>query len=134
MAQHLTCLPHHANIFSSQYAIIRPVIIPLGKAASQKQAGFGGSWGRSFGIPIGSSLQVVGFASEDSYEFPVTQLDLADTVGLSNVHVNRVLQGMRSEGLIEYESKVLTIRKLDALVEISRFNPNYLHLGKTNEA
>ena len=79
-------------------------------------------------------LQVVGFASEDSYEFPVTQLDLADTVGLSNVHVNRVLQGMRSEGLIEYESKVLTIRKLDALVEISRFNPNYLHLGKTNEA
>lgn len=78
-------------------------------------------------------LRVVGLANGHEFKLPITQQDLADTVGLSNVHVNRVLQGMRSEGLIEYESKVLTIRKLDALVEISRFNPNYLHLGKTNE-
>ena len=79
-------------------------------------------------------LQVVGLATGDEYKLPITQQDLADTVGLSNVHVNRVLQSMRADGLIEYESKVLTIRKLQALVEISHFNPNYLHVGKKRES
>ncbi|MET0222397.1 MAG: Crp/Fnr family transcriptional regulator [Bradyrhizobium sp.] len=75
-------------------------------------------------------LRVVGLANGREYKLPITQQDLADTVGLSNVHVNRVLQGMRADGLIELESKVLTILDFDALVTISHFNPNYLHLSE----
>lgn len=74
-------------------------------------------------------LQVVGFASEDSYEFPVTQLDLADTVGLSNVHVNRSLQELRRQGVIELKGRTLKILDRQRLKSIAEFNSKYLHLG-----
>jgi CRP-like cAMP-binding protein len=36
-------------------------------------------------------LQAVGLASENSYEFPVTQAELADTLEITTVHVNRMI-------------------------------------------
>lgn len=74
-------------------------------------------------------LQVVGLASEDSYELPVTQLDLADTVGLSNVHVNRSLQELRRQGVIELKGRTLKILDRHRLKTIAEFNARYLHLG-----
>lgn len=72
-------------------------------------------------------LQIVGFASEDSYELPVTQLDLADTVGLSNVHVNRSLQELRRQGVIELRGRSLRILDRQRLRTIAEFNARYLH-------
>lgn len=72
-------------------------------------------------------LQIVGFASEDSYELPVTQLDLADTVGLSNVHVNRSLQELRRQGVIELKGRSLRILDHQRLRTIAEFNARYLH-------
>ncbi|MBY0256207.1 MAG: Crp/Fnr family transcriptional regulator [Methylobacterium sp.] len=74
-------------------------------------------------------LQIVGFANADSYEFPITQLDLADTVGLSNVHVNRSLQELRREGVIELKGRTLKILNLQRLKSIAEFDAKYLHLG-----
>lgn len=74
-------------------------------------------------------LRAVGLAKGDEYQLPITQHDLADTVGLSNVHLNRVLQSLRADGLIEFGGKLLTVRKLHDLMELSGFNPNYLHLA-----
>ena len=54
-------------------------------------------------------LQVVGLASENSYVLPLTQAELGDTTGLSNVHVNRSLQELRRQGLIEWKERRLTI-------------------------
>ena len=79
-------------------------------------------------------LQTVGLANGDSYELPITQSDLADTVGLTLVHVNRVLQRLRATGLISLRKKHLVINDARALKEFSKFNPNYLHLGENAEA
>ena len=76
----------------------------------------------------------MGLADNDGYKLPITQQDLADTVGLSNVHVNRTLQSLRADGFIEFESKTLVIKNFKALVELSNFNPNYLHLVKRTAA
>jgi CRP-like cAMP-binding protein len=75
-------------------------------------------------------LRAVGLAGEDSYELPITQADLGDTTGLSNVHVNRVLQDLRRQGLIELRGKRLKILNLPRLKAMAEFKPNYLHLGK----
>jgi DNA-binding GntR family transcriptional regulator len=46
---------------------------------------------------------------------PLTQYDLADIVGISPVHVNRVLQTLRGEGLIDLKGRWLQVRDLEAL-------------------
>lgn len=72
-------------------------------------------------------LQAVGFATEKGYEMPITQADLGDTLGLSNVHVNRTLRVLREQNLIEWRSKQLMILDLPRLKEIAEFKPSYLH-------
>lgn len=73
-------------------------------------------------------LRAVGFADGDSFELPITQGDLADTMGLSDVHMNRVIQRLRKAKLISLKNKILVILDYARLAEASGFNPNYLHL------
>ena len=73
-------------------------------------------------------LKAVGRAEEGHCDFPLTQNDLADATGLTAVHVNRTLQELRRDGLIELERKQLRILDLERLKDVSMFNPNYLHL------
>lgn len=79
-------------------------------------------------------LQAVGLANGNSYELPITQNDLAETVGLTLVHVNRVLQRLRATGLITLRSRRLVINDAQTLKEFSEFNPNYLHLNENAQA
>ena len=74
-------------------------------------------------------LQAAELAGPAGCPFPLTQSDLADTVGLSVVHVNRVLQQLRQEGLIELSQSRLDVRDWPALVRAGGFDPAYLHLG-----
>jgi CRP-like cAMP-binding protein len=73
-------------------------------------------------------LQVVGRSSNGRCDFPLTQNDLADATGLTSVHVNRTLQELRRDKLIELERKQLHILDLPAMMDAAMFNPNYLHL------
>jgi CRP-like cAMP-binding protein len=71
-------------------------------------------------------LQLSGPGTRDAFEFPLTQRELADTLGLSPVHVNRTLQLLRSQGLIELSRQRLTIRNRAGLYELAEFEPRYL--------
>lgn len=75
-------------------------------------------------------MKAVGLTQADSCDFPVTQTDLADATGLTAVHVNRTLQELRRDGLIELERKRLRIPDLQRLMDVAMFNPNYLHLER----
>jgi CRP-like cAMP-binding protein len=74
-------------------------------------------------------FRAIGLARGDSYELPVSQLDLADTTGLSTVHVNRTLQELKRQGLIELRSRSLMIRDLPGLQALGEFEAGYLSLG-----
>jgi CRP-like cAMP-binding protein len=73
-------------------------------------------------------LRAVGLADLDGYELPITQAELAETIGVSTVHVNRSLHTLREAGLITLTSKQLVILDAKGLVEFSGFERNYLHL------
>jgi CRP-like cAMP-binding protein len=73
-------------------------------------------------------LKVVGLADDDGFELPVTQAELADALGLSSVHVNRVLQDLRRDGLIHSRGKFVSVTDWSALKEAGGFDPRYLHL------
>lgn len=80
-------------------------------------------------------LRMVGLVSDGRFAFPITQDDLADTLGISGVHVNRVLQDLRSQRLLEWKSRRLYIPNVERLMAFAEFNPKYLHLKrrKTDE-
>jgi CRP-like cAMP-binding protein len=74
-------------------------------------------------------LRRAGLTEDESCEFPLTQTDIADALGLTGIHVNRMLQQLRSLQLIVLKERTLTIPNLNALQRAAGFNPNYLQLG-----
>ncbi|WCS28584.1 Crp/Fnr family transcriptional regulator (plasmid) [Methylobacterium sp. NMS14P] len=75
-------------------------------------------------------LQAVGLAGDFRCRMPTTQNDLADALGLTPVHVNRVLRDMRGLALITLRSSTLVIEAWDELLRVAEFDPTYLHLEK----
>lgn len=75
-------------------------------------------------------LQAVGLAGNYRCPLPLTQADMADALGLTSVHVNRVLQDMRGKALITLRSNTLVIEAWDELLRVSEFDSTYLHLKK----
>jgi CRP-like cAMP-binding protein len=73
-------------------------------------------------------LMTVGMAEGTSFRWPITQAEVGDALGLSNVHVNRVLQDMRADGLISLAGGLLTIHDWPRLKELGEFNATYLHI------
>ncbi|MEJ7777100.1 MAG: Crp/Fnr family transcriptional regulator [Sphingomicrobium sp.] len=72
-------------------------------------------------------LKAIGHVNSDgSLELPLNQAALADTTGLTLVHINRTLQRMRCEGLIALRRRRLTILDPDRLAAIAGFEDNYL--------
>lgn len=73
-------------------------------------------------------LDAVGMGAECRYELPMTQEQLADTVGLTPVHVNRTLKALEASGLIKRSKKSVTITDLKKLEHAGDFRSTYLHL------
>jgi len=68
-----------------------------------------------FMLELHARLQVAGIASSHTFALPVSQEVLADVLGLSVVHTNRVMQQVRHDGLLETRSGQVKILDLDAM-------------------
>lgn len=75
-------------------------------------------------------LELADRAKNDSYDFPLTQVEFGECLGLTAVHVNRTLQELRRMGLVELQNRRVTILDLEGLKEIAEFDPAYLYLEK----
>jgi CRP-like cAMP-binding protein len=60
-------------------------------------------------------LQAVGLTQGNSFDFPITQGEIADATGIATVHVNRNIQKLRAENLIELDNRRCTIANWDKL-------------------
>jgi CRP-like cAMP-binding protein len=77
-------------------------------------------------------LEAAGLSEHDRYELPMTQEQLADAVGLTPVHVNRVLKELGRLGLIERHRRAVVIPDWEKLREVGDFNARYLHLDQAS--
>ena len=73
-------------------------------------------------------LRAIGLAPDDACDLPMTQTDIADAIGISVVHVNRILGRLREEGLIVFKNKRLKVLDWPGLVATGDFDATYLHL------
>ncbi|MDB5422912.1 MAG: Crp/Fnr family transcriptional regulator [Phenylobacterium sp.] len=65
---------------------------------------------------------------EKTFEFAITQAELGDALGLSTVHVNRVLQDLRRDELITWRGKSILVQDWERLCMAGDFDAGYLHL------
>jgi CRP-like cAMP-binding protein len=75
---------------------------------------------------MGVRMQVAGLGQRDNYPFPATQEQIADALGLTPVHVNRMLGPLREQGVATLRRGEVHIGDWPALVSIAEFDPAYL--------
>jgi CRP-like cAMP-binding protein len=75
-------------------------------------------------------LGVVGLSNESGFALPITQTVLAECLGLTSVHVNRVLKELRERALVEFRGGRVTITDPAGLRRVAEFDPAYLYLDK----
>ena len=73
-------------------------------------------------------LEAQGLADENGYELPMTQEQLADTLGLTPVHVNRTIMALESQGFIARDKRRIRFPDWRRMRDLADFNQRYLHL------
>lgn len=107
-----------------QAAIVREWVLNIGRRDAQTSLGH-------FLCEVVMRHRIAGLTSIDGCKFPFTQSMMADALGLSAVHVNRVLKDLRRDGLIEWAGRHLTVLDWERLMRVSDFDPSYLHLDRS---
>ncbi|WP_375460006.1 Crp/Fnr family transcriptional regulator [uncultured Enterovirga sp.] len=73
--------------------------------------------------------EAVGLAEDHTCEFPVTQRELGEATGMTEVHVNRTLKALKDAGLISLNAKKLQATDWAGLKGAGQFDAGYLHLA-----
>lgn len=69
----------------------------------------------------------IGLTLEPPLALPLSQLMLADSLGMTPVHLNRVMKELRASGAMTLQRGSLVIEDPDRLIRIAGFDENYLH-------
>lgn len=75
---------------------------------------------------------VVGLTSNKSYWLPLSQRQIGECLGFTQMHVNRMLKELREQGLVTFQSRRVLIHDWDGLRELAEFDPAYLYLTSRN--
>lgn len=79
---------------------------------------------------MNARLLTIGALDGSTFILPMTQVDLGEVCGLTNVHVNRVLRGLREADLYHVRSSHGRITDLKGLTSKAMFDPAYLYLNR----
>lgn len=103
----------------SEQAILREWLVCLGRRPKHEHLAH-------LLCELHERLRRAGLAHDDVFDLPLTQEQLADAMGMTAVHTNRVLQRLRNEGVITLGGHVLKIIQPPQLKEIGEFDSAYL--------
>ena len=102
-------------------AILREWLLSVGQRdACQKLA--------HFFCELSERFKTGAYEARGGLSLPLTQVEIADTMGLTVVHVNRILQRFRREGLLCWSRRHFNILNYERLAQIAEFDGSYLRL------
>ncbi len=104
---------------SRDEAMVVEHLVNLGRRSAEERMAH-------FLLELGSRLNLVGAGTRAGYHCPLTQYHLADALGLSAVHVNRVLRHLREDGLVTFRKEQVTFDDFQRLTELAAFDTAYL--------
>ena len=102
-------------------AFLREQIVRNGRQSAQERIGH-------LLLELHRRAQIVNLANGDAMRLPMTQTQIADTLGLTPIHTNRVLRRLVREGYIEMNRQWIRFLDPDALAAMCGFDPAYFHL------
>lgn len=102
-------------------AFLREQIVRNGRQSARERIGH-------LLLELHRRAQIVNLANGDAMRLPMTQTQIADTLGLTPIHTNRVLRRLVREGYIETNRQWIRFVDADALAAICDFDPAYFHL------
>jgi CRP-like cAMP-binding protein len=79
-----------------------------------------------FLLELSARLKLVRLSTPLGYACPLTQNMLADAMGLTAIHINRVLRELREDGLATFQHGKVVIHDFDGLVALADFDKSYL--------
>jgi CRP-like cAMP-binding protein len=79
-----------------------------------------------FLLELSARLKLVGMGDKTGFDCPLTQYHLADALGLSAVHVNRILRHLREGGLVTFQKGRVVFDDFERLTELAGFDTGYL--------
>jgi CRP-like cAMP-binding protein len=104
---------------SRDEAMVVEHLVNLGRRSAEERMAH-------FLLELGARLRLVGMGDETGFDCPLTQYHLADALGLSAVHVNRVLRQLREEGLVTFQKHRVVFGDIDSLSGLAGFDTGYL--------
>jgi CRP-like cAMP-binding protein len=110
----------------SDQGILREWVLNVGRRAAYERVGH-------LLCEMHFRMQRVGLVQHNRLALPLTQEDLADATGLTSVHINRTLQRLRGENLVEVGHGELALLDVTALQKAVGFNPAYVHAKRRLE-
>ncbi|MFQ6550532.1 Crp/Fnr family transcriptional regulator [Aestuariibius sp. 2305UL40-4] len=102
-------------------SIVREHVVRLGRRNAIERIAH-------FLLEMHRRLMIVKQADEGAMILPLTQLEIADALGLSNVHVNKTLFKLEDLGHIRRQKTVTQLLNIPALAALCDFDTLYLHL------
>jgi CRP-like cAMP-binding protein len=102
-------------------AFLREQIVRNGKQTARERIGH-------FLLELYRRVRITGAGNGDGFRVPLTQTVIADALGLTPIHTNRVLRQLERDGLLERDNGWILFRDEARLAEISQFDPSYFHL------
>jgi CRP-like cAMP-binding protein len=79
-------------------------------------------------------MEDAGLGTRTEYALPITQVQLADALGLTSVHVNRTLQTLRRDHVVRTEQRNIHIDDWDRLAQLAEFDPEFLLIEPIRKA
>lgn len=102
-------------------AILREWLVNMGKRRSDRQMAH-------LLCEMHFRLKAVGLSLGSM--LPLTQEELADILGISHVHAQRVMASLRDAGLVSLQGRRIVVTDFERMIEFSEFDPDYLHLDE----
>lgn len=79
-------------------------------------------------LELGHRARLNGTGNAVSFFCPLTQTELGDALGLTAIHINRMLRELRSDGLLTFRNNLVEFLNKPALTQISSFDEDYLNM------
>lgn len=102
-------------------AFLREQIVRNGQQTARERIGH-------FLLELHRRMRIANQGTDDGFRLPLTQTVIADALGLTPIHTNRVLRQLERDTLLTREKGWVIFQNADRLAEICQFDPSYFHL------